>query len=79
MTSICVIEPVLSALADSYNVDTEIDTSGAYSKRGRHVFIESRGQAGVVVINFETSIYELQHTGPVPTPADWKCRMPSHT
>lgn len=62
MTSICVVEPALSALAEGYTVYALIDASGAYSQTSQRVSIARLSQAGVTVIDTEAVISELQHT-----------------
>jgi nicotinamidase-related amidase len=62
MTSICVVEPALSALADGYKVYALIDASGAYSETSQRVSIARLSQAGVTVIDTEAVISELQQT-----------------
>ncbi len=62
MTSICVVEPALSALAEGYDVYAIIDASGAYSETSQRVSIALLSQAGVTVVDTEAVISELQHT-----------------
>jgi nicotinamidase-related amidase len=62
MTSICVVEPALAALAEGYRVYAVIDASGTYSEVAQRVSIERLSRAGVVVIDVEAVISELQHT-----------------
>ena len=63
MTSICVVEPALSALAEGYTVYAVIDdASGTYSEVAQRVSIERLSRAGVVVVDVEAAISELQQT-----------------
>jgi nicotinamidase-related amidase len=62
MTSICVVEPALAALADGYTVYAVIDASGTYSDVAQRVSIERLSRAGVTVVDVEAVISELQQT-----------------
>jgi nicotinamidase-related amidase len=62
MTSICVVEPALAALAEGYRVYAVIDASGTYSEVAQRVSIERLSRAGVVVVDVEAVVSELQHT-----------------
>jgi nicotinamidase-related amidase len=62
MTSICVVEPALAALADGYTVYAVIDASGTYSEVAQRVSIERLSRAGVFVVDVEAVISEIQQT-----------------
>jgi nicotinamidase-related amidase len=62
MTSVCVVEPALSALADGYQVFAVIDASGTYSEVAQRVSIARLSAAGVGVTDVEGAISELQQT-----------------
>ncbi|MGC0368588.1 isochorismatase family protein [Microbacterium sp. SLBN-111] len=71
MTSICVVEPALAALADGYTVYAIIDASGAYSDASQRISIARLTQAGVVVVDTEAVISELQQTWARADYAEW--------
>jgi nicotinamidase-related amidase len=71
MTSICVVEPALSALAEGYTVYAVIDASGTYSDVAQRVSIERLSRAGVVVVDVEAAISELQQTWARDDAAEW--------
>ncbi|MPY55891.1 isochorismatase family protein [Streptomyces spongiae] len=62
MTSICVVEPALAALADGYRVYAVIDASGTYSEVAQRVSIERLSRAGVTVVDTLGVAAELQKT-----------------
>lgn len=62
MTSICVVEPTISALAAGYDVYAVIDASGAYSEASQRISIARLTAAGATVIDTEAVISELQGT-----------------
>lgn len=62
MTSVCVVEPSLAALADGYTVYAVIDASGTYSEVAQRVSIERLSRAGVIVVDTESVISEFQGT-----------------
>ncbi|PPF56527.1 nicotinamidase [Clavibacter michiganensis] len=62
MTSICVVEPTISALAEGYDVYAVIDASGAYSEASQRISIARLTAAGATVVDTEAVISELQHT-----------------
>jgi nicotinamidase-related amidase len=71
MTSICVVEPALAALADGYTVYAVIDASGAYSEASQRISIARLTQAGVVVVDTEAVVSELQRTWARADYAEW--------
>jgi nicotinamidase-related amidase len=71
MTSICVVEPALSALAEGYNVYAVIDASGTYSEVAQRVSIERLSRAGVVVVDVLGVAAELQRTWAREDAAEW--------
>lgn len=71
MTSICVVEPALAALAEGYTVYAIIDASGAYSEASQRISIARLTQAGVVVVDTEAVISELQQTWAREDYAEW--------
>jgi nicotinamidase-related amidase len=62
MTSICVVEPALAALAEGYTVYAVIDASGTYSDVAQRVSIERLSRAGVQVVDVAAVISEWQGT-----------------
>ncbi len=62
MTSICVIEPALSALAEGYDVYAVIDASGTYSDEAQRISIERLSRAGVTVVDVLSVAAEFQKT-----------------
>ncbi|MGW3624268.1 isochorismatase family protein [Streptomyces sp. NPDC000880] len=62
MTSICVVEPALAALAEGYTVYAVIDASGTYSDVAQRVSIERLSRAGVIVVDVAAVISEWQRT-----------------
>jgi len=62
ITSVCVVEPALAAVADGYRVYAIIDASGTYSDVAQRISIERLSGAGVVVVDVEAVISELQQT-----------------
>lgn len=71
MTSICVVEPALSALAEGYNVYAVIDASGTYSDEAQRISIERLSRAGVKVIDVLGVAAELQKTWAREDWANW--------
>ena len=71
MTSICVVEPALAALAEGYTVYAIIDASGAYSEASQRISIARLTQAGVIVVDTEAVISELQQTWARADYAEW--------
>jgi nicotinamidase-related amidase len=71
MTSICVVEPALAALAEGYTVYAVIDASGTYSEVAQRVSIERLSRAGVVVVDVEAAISELQQTWAREDAGEW--------
>jgi nicotinamidase-related amidase len=71
MTSICVVEPTISALAEGYDVYAVIDASGAYSEASQRISIARLTAAGATVIDTEAVISELQHTWAREDYAEW--------
>ncbi|MDX6246453.1 MAG: hypothetical protein QOE76_4176 [Frankiales bacterium] len=71
MTSICVVEPALAALAEGYDVYAVIDASGTYSEEAQRVSIERLSRAGVQVIDVLGVAAELQQTWARDDWADW--------
>ncbi len=62
MTSICVVEPALAALADGYQVYAVIDASGTYSDEAQRISIERLSRAGVAVVDVLGTAAEFQKT-----------------
>ncbi|RKT87302.1 Nicotinamidase-related amidase [Saccharopolyspora antimicrobica] len=62
ITSVCVAEPAISALADGYTVYGVIDASGTYSKLSEELTVARMIQAGVVPIDTTAVISEVQKT-----------------
>jgi nicotinamidase-related amidase len=71
MTSICVVEPALCALAEGYTVYAVIDASGTYSDVAQRVSIERLSRAGVIVVDVEAAVSELQQTWAREDAAEW--------
>lgn len=71
MTSICVVEPTISALAEGYDVYAVIDASGAYSEASQRISIARLTAAGATVVDTEAVISELQHTWARADYAEW--------
>jgi nicotinamidase-related amidase len=62
MTSVCVVEPALAALAEGYDVYAVIDASGTYSDEAQRISIERLSRAGVKVVDVLGVAAELQKT-----------------
>ncbi|MGW4031756.1 isochorismatase family protein [Streptomyces sp. NPDC004838] len=60
ITSVCLAEPAISALADGYKVFAVIDASGTYSKVSQEVTVARLAQAGVVPLDTAAVGAELQ-------------------
>lgn len=71
MTSVCVVEPALAALAEGYRVFAVIDASGTYSDEAQRVSIERLSRAGVTVIDVLAVAAELQKTWARPDAGEW--------
>ncbi|MGI5285622.1 isochorismatase family protein [Nonomuraea polychroma] len=71
MTSICVVEPALSALAEGYEVYAVIDASGTYSEEAQRISIERLSRAGVKVVDVLGVAAELQQTWARDDAAEW--------
>jgi len=62
LTSICMVFPALSALADGYKVFCIVDASGNWSKMATDVSIARVTQAGAMPIDTFAAITEIMHT-----------------
>lgn len=71
MTSICVVEPALSALAEGYDVYAVIDASGTYSQEAQRIALERLSRAGVKVVDVLGVAAELQKTWARNDAAEW--------
>jgi nicotinamidase-related amidase len=71
MTSICVVQPALCALAEGYDVYAVIDASGTYSDVAQRVSIERLSRAGVIVVDVLGVAAELQRTWARDDAAEW--------
>lgn len=71
MTSVCVVEAALAAIADGYEVFAVIDASGTYSEIAQRVSIERLSRAGAIVVDTEAVLSELQGTWARDDAADW--------
>jgi nicotinamidase-related amidase len=83
ITSVCVVEPALSALAEGYGVYAVIDASGTYSDVAQRTSIARLSNAGVGLVDVEAVISELQKTWNRDDALDWAglhaSVMPSYT
>ncbi|MYT33460.1 MULTISPECIES: isochorismatase family protein [unclassified Streptomyces] len=71
MTSVCVVEPALSALAEGYDVYAVIDASGTYSDEAQRVSTDRMIQAGVKVVDVLGVAAEFQRTWIRDDAMDW--------
>lgn len=71
ITSVCLAEPALSALADGYRVFGVVDASGTYSKLSQELAVARMSQAGVVPIDTVATISEVQKTWNRPEAAEF--------
>ena len=62
MTSVCLAEPAISAVAEGYKVYGVIDASGTYSKLSQETTMARLVQAGVVPIDTSAVASEVQQT-----------------
>ncbi|MGV0810920.1 isochorismatase family protein [Mycolicibacterium boenickei] len=62
ITSVCLVEPALSALADGYQVYAVIDASGTYSQVSQQTAMARLVQAGAVPIDTAAVASEVQRT-----------------
>ncbi|NRP90729.1 hypothetical protein GFPCMMHI_06656 [Ensifer adhaerens] len=62
LTSICMVFPALSALAEGYKVFCIVDASGNWSKMATDVSIARVTQAGAMPIDTFAAITEVMHT-----------------
>ncbi|MCV7066522.1 isochorismatase family protein [Mycolicibacterium farcinogenes] len=71
ITSVCLVEPALSALADGYQVYAVIDASGTYSQVSQQTAMARLVQAGVVPIDAAAVASEVQRTWNRPDAAEF--------
>lgn len=62
ITSVCLVEPALSALADGYHVYAVMDASGTYSQLSQQTAMARLVQAGAVPIDTAAVASEVQKT-----------------
>ncbi|WKG03844.1 hydrolase [Mycolicibacterium sp. HK-90] len=71
ITSVCLVEPALSALADGYQVYAVIDASGTYSQVSQQTAMARLVQAGAVPIDTAAVASEVQRTWNRPDAAEF--------
>lgn len=71
ITSVCLVEPALSALADGYRVYAVIDASGTYSQVSQQTAMARLVQAGAVPIDTAAVASEVQRTWNRPDAAEF--------
>lgn len=71
ITSVCLVEPALSALADGYQVYAVIDASGTYSQVSQQTAMARLVQAGAVPIDTAAVASEVQRTWNRPDAAEY--------
>ncbi|KHO24611.1 isochorismatase family protein [Mycolicibacterium setense] len=71
ITSVCLVEPALSALADGYQVYAVIDASGTYSQVSQQTAMARLVQAGAVPIDTAAVASEVQRTWNRPEAAEF--------
>ncbi|CRZ16934.1 isochorismatase family protein [Mycolicibacterium neworleansense] len=71
ITSVCLVEPALSALADGYQVYAVIDASGTYSKVSQQTAVARLVQAGAIPIDTAAVASEVQRSWNRPDAAEF--------
>ena len=71
ITSVCLAEPAISAMADGYRVFGVVDASGTYSKLSQELAVARMIQAGVVPVDTVATISEVQRTWNRPEAAEF--------
>lgn len=71
ITSVCMVFPAISAVADGYQVFAVIDASGTYTKMAQEITLARVVQAGVVPMDTAAVASELQKTWNRADAAEW--------
>ncbi len=71
ITSVCMAFPVISAVAEGYQVFAVIDASGTYSKMAEEITLARIVQAGVVPMDTAAVASEMQKTWNRADAAEW--------
>lgn len=71
ITSVCMVFPAISAIADGYQVFVVVDASGTYSKMAQEITLARVIQAGAAPMDTGSVVSELQKTWNRPDAEQW--------